>query len=105
MAIGTFLAYAIQTAGGDPKALVSSALVHYQDALEGEQPPLGVPALLAAPVRHLAEIDLPIEPSLEKLLRLEAARQKVTVESLLNHAVFLYLADLDRAADAGASQG
>jgi hypothetical protein len=105
MAIGTFLAYAIQAAGGNPRVLVSSALTHYRDALEGDEPPLRVPALLAAPVRRLAEIDLPIEPSLEKLLRIEAARQKVTVENLLNHAVFLYLADLDRAADAGASQG
>jgi hypothetical protein len=96
MAIGTFLAVAIEASGGDPNGLVSAALRHYGDALDGDDPPLGIPALLRAPVRRLAEVEVQIEPSLEVLLRTEAAKQRVAVESLLNHAVFLYLADLDR---------
>jgi hypothetical protein len=103
MVIGTFLAVAIELNGGDLRALASSALIHYRDALDADEPQIRVPALLAAPVRRLTEVDLTIEPALERLLRTEAAKQQVAVESLLSHAIFLYLADLDRAADASAS--
>jgi hypothetical protein len=42
-----------------------------------------------------------VEPAMEDLLRREAARQRVGVERLLVHAVFLYLADRDRGAEVG----
>jgi hypothetical protein len=100
MAIGTFLAVAIDANGGDLRTLVSTALIHYRKVLDAAEPPIGVPRFLDPSEPRRTEVDVPIEPALEELLRAEAARQRVPVENLLSHAVFLYLADLDRSGGA-----
>jgi hypothetical protein len=104
MTIGAFLAVAIDAHGGELRPLISMALAHYRKALDAAERPIGVPAFLDAPDRHRTEVDIPIEPALEELLRAEAARQQVRVESVLSHAVFLYLADLDRTAEASTTR-
>ena len=103
MTVGTFLAVAIDANGGDLRTLVSTALAHYRKVLEAAEKPVRVPRFLDSPEPRRTEVDVPIEPALEEMLRAEAARQRVPVENLLSHAVFLYLADLDRGGGAPAT--
>jgi hypothetical protein len=98
MALGTFLSFALHAGGCSPAALVSSALLHYREVLASDEPPPKIPAFLGAPESG-EEIDVSVEPELERELRAEARRQGVEVERLLLHAVLVYLADLDRAGE------
>jgi hypothetical protein len=99
MALSTFLCFAIHADGDEPATLVSSALQHYRDALDGIEPPLAIPSFLEMPAQAI-EVDVAVDPALEKVLRTAAARQGVEVKRLLGHVVLLYLADRDRAAEA-----
>lgn len=95
--LGTFLCFAVHAEGGDPTTLISSALVNYRELLDTEEPRLAVPAFYDVP-DVVGEVEVPLEPELEGLLRSEAARQGVNLERLLSHAVFLHLAERDRIA-------
>jgi hypothetical protein len=97
MAFDKFLWFAIGADGRDRTTLLSFALVHYRDALGGAEPPVDLPAFLAAPA-HSREVEVPLAPALEGLLRREAERLQVAVERVLSHAVFVYMADHDRLA-------
>jgi hypothetical protein len=102
LAVGTFLAVAIEANGGDLRGLVAAALTHYRDTLDRAEA-IGVPLFLRAQRGAGAEVEVPVSPDMESMLRKEAARQRVAVEALLGHAVFLYLADLDRGGGAHAT--
>ena len=104
VALGTFARKEIEARFGDDVAAgVREALKHYARRLESGRPPVEFPRFRRG---HQAEasaakVELPVEPGIWETLEREARRSGVSVEQLAVHAVFVYLADLDRAAAEG----
>lgn len=92
--LGPFARSAVEARlGADVAAGVQAALVHYTRRLRSSQKPIEVPPFLETTPG--AELELGVDPGLERALTLEAREQGVSLDQLTAHAVFVYLADLD----------
>jgi hypothetical protein len=104
VALGTFARSGIEARlGTDLAAVAEAALVHYTRRLKSGRRPVGIPRFCREhPPDHSGEeeIGLPIEGEIRATLEHEAQKQTVSLEQLLVHAVFVYLADLDSASTA-----
>jgi hypothetical protein len=100
VALGTFAYREIRARfGGDLAAGVQTTLEHYARRLKSGRKPVEFPRFRRG---HQAEavaakVELLVEPGIWETLEREARRGGVSVEQLAVHAVFVCLADLDRA--------
>lgn len=102
VALGTFACQEIQARLGDDIAGgVRAALEHYARRLESGPAPAEFPRFRREQRAKTsgADFELSVEPEIRRRLELEARRSGVPVEQLAVHAVFVYLADLERAAE------
>lgn len=101
VALGTFARSGIESHFGEEVAAgVQAALLHYTRRLRSSRKPVAFPRFQRGVTSEMSGLDLelPIDPSMEAALRHEVLRQGVSIESLAEHAVLVYLADLDAAA-------
>lgn len=84
---------------------VRAALLHYTRRLKSEWAPVGPPQFCRgqAPLDAGAAFELTVGPEMEATLKREAYRYQVSVDQILVHAIFVYLADLDSASLASRS--
>jgi hypothetical protein len=102
--LGTFAREAIEARFGDDIAAgLAEALAHYARRLESGPTPAQFPRFRREQRAESsgADLELSVEPEIRRTLEREARRSRVSVEQLAVHAVFVYLADLDRAAAEG----
>ena len=103
IALGTFARSGIEAKLGTDLAVgVRAALLHYTRRLKSEFAPVGPPRFrLGQAARDAgAALELSIGPEMEAALEREARRYQVSVDQILTHAIFVYLADLDAASPA-----
>jgi hypothetical protein len=84
--------------GHDLPAGAQAAVRYYADRLESERQPVAVPAFLRGDETQPAadvEFELAIPETVEQRLTAEARRNQVSVGRIIDHAIFVYLADLD----------
>jgi hypothetical protein len=83
--------------GADRAAVVRIALYQYFRSLRSRRPPVAIPGFcrVARPAPRMT-FDVDIDPETEAALAEEASRQDATVDQLAAHAIFVYLAELDR---------
>jgi hypothetical protein len=82
--------------GADLGFGIESAARYYSRKLSSQAesaPRLRLPKRLDRP---FVELDVPIDPEVVDRLEREARVRSVDVQQLLNHAVFVYFAELDR---------
>jgi hypothetical protein len=108
IALGRFACFCIETRfGSDLRGGVQAALRFYTRSLESAMPPIAVPAfyfyLDRTSESYEVEFELAVDPEVEAALVKEASRQTVGMQQLLTHAVFVYLADLVRSEEVGAT--
>lgn len=96
--LGPFARSAIEARlGKDVAAGVRVALRHYTRRLRSGHKPVRVPRFLGpGPSASETDLELPVDPEVERVLAREGRRQGVSLDQLTAHAVFVYLADLDR---------
>ena len=102
VALGTFAREAIEARFGDDIAAgVAEALAHYARRLESGPTPAQFPRFRREQRAGTsgADFELSVSPEIQGTLEREARRSGLSVEQLAVHAVFVYLADLDRAAE------
>jgi hypothetical protein len=104
--VGKFASQALlERLGPNPVGAVQAALIHYAGRLEidpGSLPrPDAFPEVFRWPHSIAFEVDLP--PGVATVLLREAERLHLPVETIVGHAVLLYLADLDAASEAAAA--
>ncbi|MGB7587355.1 MAG: hypothetical protein WBM00_01460 [Solirubrobacterales bacterium] len=104
IALGKFARFGLETRfRNDVGVGVQAALLHYARRLRSGRPPVDIPALFRsqAPAPHDAggTFYLPVDPEIEVALERKALEHRVPVGQVLDHAVFVYLADLDAAAE------
>jgi hypothetical protein len=97
VALGEFACFCVASRfGADLGAGIESAARYYCRKLSS-QAEIGLrarlPKRLASPY---VELDVPIDAEVVDRLEREASLRSVDVQQLLNHAVFVYLAELDR---------
>jgi hypothetical protein len=99
--LGKFACSAIDAGlGGDTASAIRVAVLHYFRRLRSPRPPVAIPDFCRAPsTAPQTDFDIEIDPEVEAALTKEALRQGATIEQLVAHAVFVYLADLDRPID------
>jgi transglutaminase-like putative cysteine protease len=100
VALGTFARSGIEARlGSDLAAGVQAALLHYTRRLGSGRTPPELPRFRRGSALEAsgADFDLPVDPEIQRILEREVRRQKAPAEQLAAHAVFVYLADLDRA--------
>jgi hypothetical protein len=96
VALGSFARSSIEDQfGTNVAAGVRAALVHYTRRLKSGQRPVEVPGAWRQPIRSVVEFELPIDREVWETLEHEAREQEVSIDQLLVHAIFVYLADLD----------
>jgi hypothetical protein len=85
--------------GPDLATTVRTALNHYSDKLRSGRPPVCPPRFIAAGGYERAPeeetLDLEVAPEVEAVLRAEARRQEIDLDTLAAHTVLVYLAELD----------
>ncbi len=84
--------------GADLAATVRTALSHYSERLRSGRPPVAPPRFVVSEDHEVASeacLDLAVAPEVEGVLRAEAARQGIDLDTLARHTVFVYLAELD----------
>lgn len=99
VAVGPFTRQGIEESlGPDLPAGMEIALLFYVGRLRSGRGAPRYPSFLqnARFERPVEEIELNVGAEVEELLAIEAERQHTTVDRLAAHAVFLYLAELDR---------
>jgi hypothetical protein len=104
VSVGKFASSGIENElGSTVGAGVLAALVHYSDRLDSGAPPLAPPRFLddRATEDVISKLEVTVDPQLRAKLEREARRHQVALERLVTHAVLVYLADLDGAADGG----
>jgi len=102
VAVGPFTRQGIEERlGPDLPAGVEIALLYFVGKLRSGRGAPGFPSFLqnASFEAPVAEIELNVGPEVEKVLSVEAERRHTTVDRLVAHSVFLYLAELDRLDD------
>ena len=100
--LGTFAREEIEARFGDDIAAgVRAALEHYARRLESGPAPVEFPRFRREQRVETsgADLELSVEPEVRRTLEREARRSGVPVEQLAVHAVFVCLADLERAAE------
>jgi hypothetical protein len=105
VSLGKFTSWAVQARfGGDPEAFVQTALLHYTRRLKSKMPPVGVPRLRSEPADADAAItlELAVGPEVLTVLEQQADAYRVPVETVVEHAVYVYLVDLDSASEQSA---
>ncbi len=99
--LGTFTRSAVEAfSGRDIAAGVQTALRHYALRMGSERRASELPPVIGSPStdRTGADIELSLDPEIQAVLEREARESDgVSVEQIANHAVLIYLADLDRA--------
>lgn len=106
--LGQFMRQGIEDRlGPDIPAGVEIALLFYLGKMRPGRsapsfPPFLQSGVFGAPV---AEVDLNVGPEVEALISGEAERQHISVDRLAAHAVFIYLAELDRLEEEAAARG
>jgi hypothetical protein len=99
VALGEFACFCVANRfGADLGAGIESAARYYSRKLgsqAGAGPRLRLPKRLEQP---FVEFDVPLDPEVVDRLEREARVRAVDVQQLLNHAVFVYFAELDRGA-------
>jgi hypothetical protein len=101
VALGTFARSGIESRfGGEVVAGVQAALLHYTRRLRSSRRPVAFPRFRREAPSETSGLDLelPIDPSIEAELQREVLRQGVSIEDLAEHAILVFLADLDAAA-------
>jgi hypothetical protein len=96
VALGEFACFCVASRfGPDLGGGIQSAARHYSRQLRSTSSPawLRLPKWVDTP---FVELDVPIDEEVIDALEREARSRQVDVQQLLNHAVFVYLADLDR---------
>ncbi|HEX8959449.1 MAG TPA: hypothetical protein VF770_06465 [Solirubrobacterales bacterium] len=96
--LGTFACFCIENRLGlDLSTGLQQALRHYARRLESATTPVALPRFSRDQVSdgQASEFELPVEPEIEAMLMRESRAQEVPIEQLLDHAVFVYMADLD----------
>jgi hypothetical protein len=83
--------------GGDFTAGVETAVLHYTGKIKAGRPPIEMPRFNSGSEKRAPELvlDVRFAPEVEELLKQEASRQEGSVEELVEHAVLVYLAQLD----------
>ncbi len=97
--LGKFACFCVETRfGADISSGVQSAFRHYSRRLRSSTPPVAIPGFRRgrALERPLTELEVAVEPEIEDRLEREARDNAVDLQQIFNHAVFVYLADLDR---------
>jgi hypothetical protein len=99
VALGEFACFCVASRfGADLGSGVQSAARHYSRKL-GSQAEAGRRLRLPKRLdRPFVELDVPIDSEVADRLEREARVRSVDVQQLLNHAVFVYFAELDRGA-------
>lgn len=84
--------------GGDLAAGVKAALVHYTRRLRSARKPIDAPRAdkIYEPSTAKTDLEFDLEAEIEEVLVCEGRRQNVSLDRLIAHAIFVYLADLDR---------
>lgn len=98
VALGAFACSCIEDRlGVDLPTGLEQALRHYVRRLGSATTPVPFPGFAREQDSDggATELELPVEPEIEAALVKESRAQSVPMEQLLNHAVFVYLADLD----------
>jgi hypothetical protein len=106
--VGPFTQRAIEERlGPDLSAGVEIALLYYVGKLRSGRSAPGFPSFLqnAGFEPPAAEVELNVGAEVEAMLTVEAEYQQTTVDRLVAHSVFLYLAELDRLEAEGVAQG
>jgi hypothetical protein len=101
--LGTFACAGLETQlGSDITVGLQAALSHYAERLASGQAPAGFPLFRreTAYEPQGAEYEVSLEHQVEIALRREGLRQRANLEQLATHAVFVFLADMDRISDA-----
>lgn len=97
VALGEFACFCVASRfGADLGFGIESAARFYSRKLSSQAetaPRLRLPQRLERP---FVELDVPIEAEVVARLEEEALSRSVDVQQLLNHAVFVYFAELDR---------
>jgi hypothetical protein len=97
VALGEFACFCVASRfGADIGSGIESAARYYSRKLGSEA---GADARLRLPRRldsPFVELDVPLEAEVVDRLEREALVRSVDVQQLLNHAVFVYFAELDR---------
>lgn len=97
VALGEFACFCVASRfGADLGSGIESAARYYSRKLSSQAesaPRSRLPKRLESP---FVELDVPIEPEVVERLEREASVRSVDVQQLLNHAVFVYFAELDR---------
>jgi len=96
--LGAFASSCVQLRfGADIGSGLDSALRHYDQRLRSSDAPLGLSRELDfRPERPLVEVAAELSPPTAALLEEHSRRLDVDCQLLLNHAVIVYLAELDR---------
>lgn len=100
IALGKFARSSIEARfGSDTAAGAQAALLHYTRRLKSGRPPVGIPRLSRGRIPRDTEVafELAVSEEIQAALKREARRHQVPVGQVLEHAVFVYLADLDSA--------
>ncbi len=103
--LGTFATASVEAnLGCDVLTGLQLAVTDYVRKLEVGAAPTSIPCLPAGtpPAESKRGFELPLDGSTLTTLRSEAAREGVSVSRLAAHAVFVYLAELDRLTPASA---
>jgi hypothetical protein len=97
VALGEFACFCVASRfGADLGFGIEAAARYYSRKLSsaaGSAPRQGLPKRLENP---FVELDVPIDAEVVERLEREARVRSVDVQQLLNHAVFVYFAELDR---------
>jgi hypothetical protein len=100
VALGKFARSAIETRlGTDVASGVQVALNHYARRLRSPWPPVGLPGFIRdrVPTEDPGVVfELSFDSTVRSVLQGEARKHGATMEQLVVHAVFIYLADLER---------
>jgi hypothetical protein len=89
------LAHAAHRTRSDSDAVLEAALTHYLNERDRGRAAWPVPRFLRTE-RPQSSLDINPPGEVREALDAEAERQQVTVERLAEHALLLYVADLDR---------
>lgn len=97
VALGEFACFCVASRfGADIGCGIQSAARYYSRKLASQAASAPRSQLPKRLERPYVELDVPIDPEVADRLEREAAMRAVDVQQLLNHAVFVYFAELDR---------
>jgi hypothetical protein len=97
VALGEFACFCVTSRfGADVNAGIQSAVRYYSRRLGSQAESAPRSRLPKRLQRPFVELDVPLDDEVIERLEHEAQVRAVDVQQLLNHAVFVYFAELDR---------